>query len=142
DLSVLLQGVGGVKGILRRWRAQPFDDGGVNVQRWQTDRWTQENPNPNARVPRYTIGWHGGVASDFCVIDASYLRVKNLQVGYTLPTNVINRAGLNRLRIYFSGTNLLTLSDYYKGYDPDQRLSPDARFYPVTGVYSLGVNLG
>ncbi|MEX1240761.1 MAG: TonB-dependent receptor [Cyclobacteriaceae bacterium] len=142
DFSVLLQGVGGVQGILRRWRAQPFDDGGVNVQRWQTDRWTQENPNPDARMPRYTIGWHGGVANDFWVIDASYLRVKNLQVGYSIPAAVVNRIGLSRLRLYFSGSNLLTFSDYYEGYDPDQRLSPDARFYPVTGVYTLGVNLG
>ncbi len=142
DLSVTLQGVGGVEGILRRWRAQPFDDGGVNVQRWQLDRWTTENPDPNARLPRYTIGWHGGVANDFWIIDASYLRVRNVQLGYTLPSAVVNRIGLNRLRLYFSGTNMFTFSNYYKGYDPDQRLSPDARFYPVTAVYTLGVNLG
>lgn len=142
DFSVVFQGVGGVKGILRRWRAQPFDDGGVNVQGWQTDRWTVENPNPDARVPRLSIGWHGGVANDFWIIDASYLRVKNVQFGYSIPTQVLDKVGLNRLRLYFSGTNLLTFSNYYEGYDPDQRLSPDARFYPVTAVYSLGVNLG
>lgn len=142
DLSVLFQGVAGVKGILRRWRAQPFDDGGVNVQRWQLDRWTPENPNPNARMPRLTIGWHGGVANDFWIIDASYLRIKNIQLGYTIPTTVVNKVGLDRLRVYFSGNNLFTFSNYYKGYDPDQRLSPDARFYPVTAVYTFGLNLG
>lgn len=143
DFSTVLQGVAGVKGILTRWRARPFDDGGVSVQKWQEDRWTEANPDRNARLPRYLVGWDSSnnVSSDFWVVDASYLRIKNVQIGYTIPSSVTNKIKIDQLRIYFSATNLHTFSDYYKGYDPDMRLSPDQRIYPVTSTYTLGINL-
>lgn len=143
DVVAVLQGVAGVKGILTRWRARPFDDGGTNVQRWQTDRWSPENPDPNARLPRYLLGWNAAnnVSSDFWIIDASYLRIKNIQIGYTLPASVSNALRIDGLRIYFSANNLHTFDNYYEGYDPDMRLSPDQRLYPITSTYTFGIDL-
>ena len=141
DLSMLFQGVAGVKGILSRWRAMPFDDGIGAIPSWQTDRWTADNPNPNAAEPRLLTTFRN-VSSDFWVRDASYLKLKFLQAGYTFPDRMLGKRSIKKLRIYFSATNLFTVSHYYKGYDPDQRVSGDARYYPVTSNYTFGVNLG
>jgi hypothetical protein len=137
---MLFQGVAGVKGILSRWRAMPFDDGIGNIPAWQTDRWTPDNPNPKAAEPRLLLTFRD-VSSDFWVRNAAYLKLKFLQAGYTIPTRYLNKIGISKLRLYFSATNLFTVSDYYKGYDPDQRLSTDARYYPVTSVYTFGLNV-
>jgi TonB-linked SusC/RagA family outer membrane protein len=143
DVSLLLNGVGGIKGILRRWMSKPFDDGGTNVQRWQLDRWTTEDPNPNARLPRLLLGWNAvnNASSDFWIIDASYLKIKYLQFGYSFPESIVQKLRIDLLRIYFSATNLHSFDHYYKGYDPDMRVASDARLYPVTSTYTFGINI-
>ena len=141
DFSMLFQGVAGVRGVLSRWRAMPFDDGIGNIPAWQTDRWTPDNPNPKAAQPRLLLTFRD-VSSDFWVRNAAYLKLKFLQAGYTIPSRYLNKIGISKLRLYFSATNLFTVSDYYKGYDPDQRVSADARYYPVTSVYTFGLNVG
>lgn len=141
DFSVLFQGVAGVEGILSRWRAMPFNDGVGAIPSWMADRWTTDNPNPNAAQPRLLTNFRD-VSNSFWVRDASYLRMKFLQVGYTIPPGTLAKFGMNRLRLYFSATNLFTISGYYKGYDPDQRLSTDSRYYPVGSTFTFGINAG
>lgn len=71
--------------------------------------------------------------------DGSYLRLKNLELGYTLPTRWMNRIYLNKVRIYFMGTNLLTFSSF-KLWDPEMG-SGTGEKYPLSKTYTLGLTL-
>ena len=79
--------------------------------------------------------------SDRFVEDGSYLRVKNITFGYTVPARIIRKAKMSSARIYVSGTNLFTFTDY-SGFDPEVSVNGiDLNTYPVTKTYSLGVNI-
>lgn len=84
--------------------------------------------------------------SDFYVEDASYLRLQNVQLGYTFSPETLLGTGVEKLRFYVSGNNLLTITDY-KGYDPSASSGDplasgiDRGFYPVARTYMFGVNL-
>jgi hypothetical protein len=98
-------------------------------------------------VPRVTTGATSNVAfSDLYVEDASYARIQNVQLGYSLPDTFLERAGINRLRIYASVQNLYTFTNY-KGFDPSASTGEaigggiDYGFYPVPRIFLAGVNL-
>ncbi|TDB62292.1 SusC/RagA family TonB-linked outer membrane protein [Arundinibacter roseus] len=135
-----------------------------NVSRWFTDfypsflgsgkadrikdSWTPQNTG--ATIPIYESASNFSTntqASSYYVEDGSYFRIQNLSVGYTLPTNVLNRIGMQRLRIFASTNNLLTLSKY-SGLDPSVGGNADTQFgidvgnYPITRSWNLGVNIG
>ncbi|MGB3145354.1 MAG: hypothetical protein WBB24_14725, partial [Maribacter sp.] len=85
--------------------------------------------------------------SDYFVEDGSFLRIQNAQLGYTLPNDLMDRFGADKLRVYLSVNNLYTFSKY-RGYDPSGASggSPigggiDQGFYPVPRTYLLGLNL-
>lgn len=149
DLSLFFQGVGKRDGYMTNEGARAFHNGG-KIQRWHLDRWTPENPDPNAPYPRFTFAYpNNGQHSSFWVRDASYLRLKNLTLGYTLPASVLNNKFINSLRIFFSGDNVFTLDNFYPGQDPETSTSlPDptqnfatGNFHPFVSVYTLGVDV-
>ena len=72
--------------------------------------------------------------------DGSYLRLKNVQLGYTLPKTLVGKIGLSHVRFYLSGSNLLTLTKY-SGYDPEVGGGVDYGNYPQARTVMLGVNL-
>lgn len=77
--------------------------------------------NPNSNEPRVIAGdpnQNGGIFSDRYVEDASFIRLRNIQLGYTLPSNVVNSIGLNSVRLYVAADNLVTITDY-SGFDPE-----------------------
>ena len=78
--------------------------------------------------------------SDFWLQNGTYLRLKNLQIGYTFPKAWMSKLGINKLRVYYSGQNILTFTNFLKGWDPE---APAGRgnFYPQTQVNSFGVNV-
>src|SRR5690606_13387095 len=104
------------------------------------DRWTPDNPN--GRMPKPTLRTtHNHQASDYWVYDASYVKLKNAQIGYTLPESFTGRFNANRLRIYVSGQNLLTYTT-----NDDIILDPEtpsgrANIYPQTRTVSIGASL-
>tara|TARA_B110000967_G_scaffold71314_1_gene73803 strand:+ start:2928 stop:6047 length:3120 start_codon:yes stop_codon:yes gene_type:complete len=111
------------------------------------DSWTTSNPSNT--TPKAVNG--GSINydnfSDYFVEDASYLRIQNIQIGYTLAERLSNRIGIRKCRIYVSGNNLFTFTNY-KGYDPSATGSGnpigagiDKGFYPVAKTYLLGINL-
>ena len=142
DFSLLAQGAADYTVTLQ--------SGNINIDSERTpykviweERWTPENNNRNAIIPRQkfsqtTNNWN----SDYWNRDASYLRLKNVSLGYTFNSALIQRVGLDQLRIFTTGTNLFTFSqitDY--GLDPE---SPDATrgwTYPIQKTVSLGINL-
>ena len=98
-------------------------------------------------VPRATTGATSNkLFSDFFVEDASFLRIQNIQLGYSLPSSVIEKVGISKFRIYGSVNNAFTFSKY-KGFDPAATNGNaigggiDPGFYPVTRQFLLGLNI-
>lgn len=142
DFATLFQGIAGVKGYLSGQFGYALFNLG-NVQRWQYDqRFSTANPDPNAGYPRLeTItnsGTANSVVSSFWTIDGSYLRIKNVQLGYTLSKPVLEKINISKIRLYVSGENLHTFSNYRKGWDPE--VNTGANFYPIIRNFTFGLN--
>ncbi|WP_290789968.1 TonB-dependent receptor [Flavihumibacter sp. UBA7668] len=102
--------------------------------------WTPERPNARFPLPRKSDQRNVNT-SDQLIIDGSYLRLKNLQLTYTVPANLLQKAGINGARFYVSGTNLLTFSKLNEwNLDPEAE-SGRGIYYPQTSLYTLGLNL-
>jgi hypothetical protein len=146
DLLVQMQGLAGFDKQMGTYEAFAFINNG-QIQRWQADnRWTTENPDPNAKYIKLTnllLGSGTTQASTFWIRNAAFLRLKNLQVGYSFSGSLIQKLKINRLRVFISGQNLLTLNHYYPGWDPERSYSVvnNPPFYPITSIYSFGVNV-
>jgi TonB-dependent starch-binding outer membrane protein SusC len=117
----------------------------VNRLDYVLDRWTGEGTSNS--VPRVTTAaTTNRIFSDFFVEDASYLRIQNIQIGYSIPQDAIDKLGFSKMRIYLGVNNLYTFTNY-KGYDPGATSgSPigggiDFGFYPIPRTYLCGVNL-
>ncbi len=142
DVSTNLYAALGHKIVRNYERQQPY----ANQLGYVLDRWTVDNPsNENPRVT--TSATRNGVFSDYFVEDGSYLRVRNVQIGYVLPKNLSKKLGSDYVRIYFSANNLFTLTNYM-GYDPDigsagGALSSgiDYGFYPQARTIMGGINI-
>lgn len=108
------------------------------------DRWTPNNVDAN--VPRIRMGQMTGISMpqsntlEYWLRSTDFLRLKNLQIGYNLPTQFLERLNMKTFRIYYSGQNLFTLDNFVKGFDPE---APSGRGsgYPVVMVNSVGLNL-
>jgi len=142
DLSIFLQGVTGNK----IFNANRLWSEAMDVAQNQTiatlNRWNGEgssntmpravfnDPNQNTRV------------SDRYIEDGSYLRIKNVTFGYSIPVNLLKKVHFSTARFYFSVQNLFTLTKY-TGIDPEVGSNGiDSNVYPVTKTYSIGVNVG
>ncbi len=118
----------------------------ANRGTYMLERW--QGSGTSNFVPRAVAGANinTDLFSDFVVEDASFLRLQNIQLGYTITPDVLEETGIDKIRIYLSGNNVFTLTDY-KGYDPSATggepigAGIDKGFYPVAATYLLGVNL-
>lgn len=116
----------------------------VNRLNYVLDRWTGEGTSNS--VPRVTTAaTNNNVLSDYFVEDASFLRIQNIQLGYSFSDNLINKVGLTKLRLYTSVNNVYTFTKY-RGFDPAATNgSPigggiDYGFYPTPRTFILGIN--
>ena len=148
DLSLFAQGVGKRDyypgtGDLYFW--------GIYSQPWTNitygnyyDRWTEDNPN--GYFPRFKsyVAELGdkecGVVQTRYLQNAAYIRLKNLTLGYTLPKQLTDKIGIERLRVFFSGDNIAEWSGLYKYYKVDPE-SLGSFIYPFQRSYSFGLNL-
>lgn len=140
DFSALIQGVGKRTFYLSGEAMQPFQNTWSNYSySYFSDYWTPENPN--ALLPRLYAGTgHNYQYSSHWLQNAAYVRLKNLQVGYTLDPKWTRKLQLEKVRIYFSGENLLEYSKLLKYYDPELN-SVGGYMYPIMRNYSIGVNV-
>ena len=140
DFTFYFQGVGKVNGYLSDEARHAFINDYSIPKKAHLDRWTPNNPG--ASYPRmYYQADHNIVFSDYWLEDASYIRLKNIQLGYTLPKHIVDKVKIDRLKIYVSADNLFTLTNYFGGFDPEVReTSGDA--YPQLKTFALGVQLG
>jgi TonB-linked SusC/RagA family outer membrane protein len=145
DFNVFFQGIAGVKvfngfkmmGLVGRSQGHYFLSDAMNT-------WTYDH---SSNIPRLALfedpNNNFGTASDFLLEDGSYLRLKNVTLGYTLPQNIMSGVGLNgmKLRFYAGAENLLTFTNY-SGFDPEVgNHGLDAGTYPVARVFNFGLNL-
>ena len=141
DLSMFFQGVQGKKVYVKEWGIAPFRQGSVPSVYWR-GAWTPENPNnsiPAVFMDNYAPDTY---VNTFYLQDASYLRLKNIQLGYTLPATIIKKIGIQNLRVYASGDNLLTFSNMFQGIDPERvALNSRGVIYPQSKIYSFGVKI-
>lgn len=139
DLSAFFQGVVGtdVFDALRRYELAT-----VNYTSDIMDRWT--GPGTSNSMPRVVLGDlpKNFRPSTLLVHDASFLRLRNLQIGYTLPVSLTKKAYIQRLRFYASFDNLFTITGY-KGMDPEigSTMGVDKGVYPQARTYTFGLNL-
>lgn len=142
DFSMFWQGVGQRKVWLRGESVEAFHNNNEGpVFNFHIDRWTPNNPN--ASYPRLTVGAesaNNAAKSDFWIENAAYLRLKNIQLGYTLPERLTQKLSISRLRVYASIQNALTFCDMKGGWDPETT-DGGGRIYPVNRTYSIGLNL-
>ena len=146
DASVHFQGVGKSSYFINGSTVYMFSggDGWGNVLKEMANRnrWVLGvNEDPNADYPRLTYGnnSNNNRASTFWLRNGSYLRLKTLDVGYSLPTALVRKAHLNKVRFFFTATNLLTFSSF-KLWDPEMG-SSDGKKYPLNKTFSLGVSV-
>jgi len=113
------------------------------------NRWTPENPGNKYPRALSSGSLDVGVFSSNIVEDASYVRLKNVTIGYRMPASLLKKTGIQNLRIYAGATNLWTLTDY-TGYDPEGNtygqsttlVGIDQGGYPQTKTYTIGINIG
>ena len=148
DLGVFFQGVSGVDVFDATYRQ---DIASGNYPTWVLQRWTGEGTSNTVPTLGDSKNW---VCSDMYVRDGSYLRLKNLTLGYTLPRSLTSKVGISRLRIYGRAENLITWTKYW-GFDPEigagwdndsqkhntQFTGVDYGVYPQARTFTIGVNV-
>lgn len=136
ELSGLLQGAFDAKRYYNGEASYAFFNNASCLNKhW--DRWSEENPNGN--FPRLSLTSQTNYAfSSFWLQDASYVRMKNLTLAYTLPSEVISRIGLSFAQVYLTGENLFTISGLDKGLDPE---SGNSRGWSYSNVRKISCGL-
>lgn len=141
-LSAFFQGVAGLKIYPTANLAFPFNNGANATWEWVTDSWTPDHPN--ARLPQVTpsdVDDDNYVASDFWLQNGSYLRMKNIQLSYTLPSKWLSLAKIKKAAVYINAENYVTFSGY-KDFDPESILNASTIYhYPMLKTISAGVNV-
>ena len=137
DLSLLLQGTAGLKVLwMDRFNMGYLTHGSAINKEIAEGAW--RDGRTDATFPRLLTRTNAinNQPSDFWVEDKSYMRLKNIQIGYTLPSKWMQKIDVSRLRIYISGENLFTLTGY-RGIDPEV----SGTTYPNLRQYMVGINL-
>lgn len=143
DLSLIGQGVADKKYYTTDWGVQPFMQGSSPNKDYIKHMWTEENPYGAKHPKLYWQDMGGGKntrPNSYYLKDASFFRLKNVTLGYTLPRVWTEKANISKVRIYFSGDNLLTLTPY-KGLDPERNGDGRDAIYPQNRIYSFGLNV-
>ncbi|MEX0647880.1 MAG: TonB-dependent receptor [Balneolaceae bacterium] len=135
DFVIFFQGAAGAS----QWVQTQSGDFGNYFKRFADERWTPDNPDasgPRAfqREEEYWISQQ----NTYFYMNTDYVRLKNMEIGYNAPASITDRVGLDRLRIYANGFNLLTFSDFWM--DPEARNSSGS-YYPQKRVVNLGLSL-
>ena len=147
DLNMLFQGSAKVNVGYTEQLREPLWGGGSGLAQF-LDRWHPVDQNadpydPNTKWKSGEFAYTGTVADEnsaFNVQDASYIRLKNVELGYTFPTKIISKIGVKSARLFVNGYNLLTITDL-KYVDPEHPSTTYGYLYPLNKTYSFGLNL-
>ncbi len=148
DASVQLYGSYGNKLYLSKWGVDPFAQGAMPTTNW-VDRWTPEHPS--ATMPKLYMGFYGypkitNINSSYYLFNASFMRIKNVQIGYTLPQGLLK--GFRSVRVYVAVDNLAVFTPLKQGVDPERldiNNKPDAWYgfanYPQNRTFTFGASV-
>ena len=137
-IDALFQGVGGYDRMIKTKNGDGVFQGTPYFEIWTGDVWTPENTD--AKYPAATGDWHevyGAAGSTFWIRNGAYLRLKNLNISYTLPKTWYQNWGVNAVQIFGNGTNLFSI-DGIDEMDPEQD-SMDS--YPIMRSFTIGLNI-
>ena len=146
DFTMFFNGVSG-NSIFNTMKYEYYFNYANNMVKDVLDSWTPSNTTTYVPVAKVTNNEGGNsLPSEFYIEDGSYLRLKNIQLGYTLPFKASSKMYMQKLRIYMSVQNAFTFTKY-SGYDPE--VSSNALFtrgvdqnsYPNARTYSVGLNI-
>jgi len=151
DFNLHFQGAGKYTFLINSGAVNAFRDGrwgnilqGITDNRWISSdiSGTKETENPNAPYPRLSYGYNlnNQQSSSFWLRNGRFLRLKNLDIGYTLPKPMVNTIHLESVRIYISGQNLITWSPF-KLWDPELDSSMRGQIYPITRSFTAGIQI-
>ncbi|WP_313513157.1 TonB-dependent receptor [Sphingobacterium sp.] len=145
--SAFLQGVAKANGYLDSHYVIPAVNSSA-IKPWQLDYWSEDNRG--AALPRVSVtSTNNTQNSDFWMRSASYLRLKNVQLGYEIPKSWLANSKIGGIFIYANGQNLFTKTNFYEGYDPEINYNSGAQdgvtlgsgnFYPQVKVYTFGLD--
>ncbi len=143
DFSMVVQGVGKIKTRLEGLMVQPLMENWGSVPKildgtsWS--KYNTDEQNLAAKYPRLTQNNRGSnyIMSDYWLFDGAYLRLKNITLGYNLPTVLAQKISLQNVRVYASASDILTFNKYPKGWDPEVSSSG----YPITSSYVFGLSV-
>jgi TonB-linked SusC/RagA family outer membrane protein len=141
DFSSFFQGVGKRKFLLNSLYLSPKNDASLAPIKEQLDFWTPDNPNAFWPRPYFNSG-HSYWASDYWVQDAAYIRLKNLELGFTVPQSVTRKKGVDKVRLFVSGQDLWEYTKAYSFIDPESLNNTAVGYtYPFYRSLSLGLNI-
>lgn len=137
DLSLFFQGVGGNK--IYNYQRQQFESNGTTsvLAPVMKDAWTVDNPDGSIPNPKNSMNY---LPSDRFLENGSYFRLKNIQLGYTLPQSVLDKLKLSNWRFYIQCGNVFTITRY-KGFDPEVDGGVDYGNYPQARSFIFGMNI-
>ncbi|MEO6000482.1 MAG: TonB-dependent receptor [Chitinophagaceae bacterium] len=143
DLTAFVQGLYGLKATTQglSWGLVPYIQGSPPPVDFIKNMWTGEgstNKNPAMYISGY--GPVTGTTSTYWLLDASYLRLKNLAIGYNIPKSITRKIGLQDLNVYASGDNILTFTKW-PGSDPEKANTGWFESYPQLVTYTLGIRV-
>lgn len=144
DVSVLFQGASNQSRAMSGTMSKGFISDGGAPNHLNDYSWTQEKYKNGEAIsfPRLSItGTHNYQQSTLWVRNAKYLRLKNVEIGYTFSGKTLKKTGLSSARVFANGNNLLTWHDLLKGEDPEVPLDPNGEVYPTTMLLNFGLNI-
>lgn len=142
DFNMMWQGAGGVSKLMTKSLYEPVREENrfqeIHLYRWTEERWRNGEEILYPRLSSAT-NQHNHCTNTFYLKDGSYLRLKSIEIGYTFSKKMLRVVGLNSLRIYVGGNNLLTFSEI-KNFDPEMG-DATGYFYPQMKMWNFGVNI-
>ena len=148
DFSIFFQGSANSSFFINTSATAPFVSGNVDgsatnnqlLKVWADDHWSEENRNLYAKWPRLSnqLVSNNNRTSTWFIQDGAFLKLKSVELGYTLSESAASKFKLDKFRFYVSGTNLLTMSKF-KLWDPE--LSGNGLGYPTQRVFNIGLNV-
>lgn len=145
DFNVHFQGAGKSSFFINGFTVYPFsqgDWGNILTDVVESNRWILgENEDIHAKYPRLSYGGNSNNYrnSTYWLRNGAYMRLKTLELGYSIPKSIVNKIHLNNLRIYLMGTNLLTFSDFDL-WDPELG-SSNGQAYPLSKTFTVGLTV-
>ncbi|PXX28322.1 TonB-linked SusC/RagA family outer membrane protein [Arenibacter sp. ARW7G5Y1] len=141
DLNLLFQGIGGANVFTRNSFTNISYENRVFSTRWR-DAWTPQNTDTDMPSFKFDNSWDNSDSS-FWVRKINYLKLKNIQMGYSFHDSINSRLGMDKIYIYANAQNVFTIVDKnYEGYDPERNtFDSGGNFYPIPRIISIGINL-